>query len=96
MGAGEASSWFDAKIIDGAVNDAGWVTRAVATLSTWWDKWIIDGVVREWPCHCGADDLLSRAPVRMGIGAVVCPGHGRRFVRICECITCGSETAPSC
>jgi NADH-quinone oxidoreductase subunit L len=44
MGAGEASSWFDAKIVDGAVNDAGWLTRAVATLSTWWDKWIIDGV----------------------------------------------------
>ncbi len=44
MGAGEASSWFDAKVIDGAVNDVGWVTRAVATLSTWWDKWIIDGV----------------------------------------------------
>ena len=44
MGAGEASSWFDAKIIDGVVNDAGWLTRAVATLSTWWDKWIIDGV----------------------------------------------------
>jgi NADH-quinone oxidoreductase subunit L len=44
MGAGEASSWFDAKIIDGTVNDVGWVTRAVATLSTWWDKWIIDGV----------------------------------------------------
>ena len=44
MGAGEASSWFDAKIIDGAVNGAGWITRAVATLSTWWDKWIIDGV----------------------------------------------------
>ncbi len=44
MGAGEASSWFDAKIIDGTVNDVGWVTRAVATLSSWWDKWIIDGV----------------------------------------------------
>jgi NADH-quinone oxidoreductase subunit L len=44
MGAGEASSWFDAKVIDGAVNGAGWSTRAVATLSTWWDKWIIDGL----------------------------------------------------
>ncbi|MGA9498540.1 MAG: NADH-quinone oxidoreductase subunit L [Terriglobales bacterium] len=44
MGAGEASSWFDSKIIDGAVNDVGWVTRAVAVLSTWWDKWIIDGL----------------------------------------------------
>ena len=37
MGAGEASSWFDSKIIDGAVNDVGWITRAVSTLSTWWD-----------------------------------------------------------
>src|SRR3984957_5966323 len=44
MGAGEAASWVDAKIIDGVVNDVGWVTRAVATLSTWWDKWIIDGL----------------------------------------------------
>jgi NADH-quinone oxidoreductase subunit L len=49
MGAGEASSWFDAKVIDGAVNDVGWVTRAVATLSTWWDKWIIDGVCVNGP-----------------------------------------------
>ncbi len=44
MGAGEASSWFDNKVIDGSVNGAGWSTRAVATLSTWWDMWIIDGV----------------------------------------------------
>jgi len=44
MGAGEAASWFDAKVIDGVVNDVGWVTRAVGTLSTWWDKWIIDGL----------------------------------------------------
>jgi NADH-quinone oxidoreductase subunit L len=44
MGAGEASSWFDGKVIDGTVNGAGWSTRAVGTLSTWWDKWIIDGV----------------------------------------------------
>src|ERR1700686_4116407 len=44
LGAGEAASWFDARIIDGAVNDVGWVTRAVATLSKWWDKWIIDGL----------------------------------------------------
>jgi len=49
MGAGEASSWFDAKVIDGAVNDAGWFTRAVATVSTWWDKWIIDGVCVNGP-----------------------------------------------
>jgi NADH-quinone oxidoreductase subunit L len=51
MGAGEASSWFDAKIIDGAVNDAGWLTRAIATVSTWWDKWIIDGLLVNVPAY---------------------------------------------
>ena len=44
MGLGEASSWFDANVIDGAVNASGWLTRAVASLSSWWDKWIIDGI----------------------------------------------------
>ena len=44
MGLGEASSWFDANVIDGAVNAAGWMTRLAATTSSWWDKWIIDGV----------------------------------------------------
>src|SRR5215472_5048146 len=44
MGLGEASSWFDANVVDGAVNAAGWLTRLTATFSSWWDKWIIDGV----------------------------------------------------
>ena len=44
MGLGEASSWFDSHVIDGAVNGAGWITRVAATLSGWWDKWIIDGI----------------------------------------------------
>jgi NADH-quinone oxidoreductase subunit L len=44
MGLGEASSWFDSHVIDGAVNAAGWITRVAATLSSWWDKWIIDGL----------------------------------------------------
>ncbi|HKH99393.1 MAG TPA: NADH-quinone oxidoreductase subunit L [Candidatus Sulfotelmatobacter sp.] len=44
MGLGEASSWFDANIVDGAVNGAGWITRLTATISSWWDKWIIDGI----------------------------------------------------
>ena len=44
MGAGEASSWFDANVVDGAVNAAGWITRTSATFSGWWDKWIIDGI----------------------------------------------------
>src|SRR5947209_11100960 len=44
MGLGEASSWFDAHVIDGAVNAAGWITRLSARISSWWDKWIIDGI----------------------------------------------------
>jgi NADH-quinone oxidoreductase subunit L len=44
MGLGEASSWFDANVVDGAVNAAGWITRLTATVSSWWDKWIIDGI----------------------------------------------------
>jgi len=44
MGLGEASSWFDANIVDGAVNAAGWLTRTTASLSAWWDKWVIDGI----------------------------------------------------
>jgi len=44
MGLGEASSWFDSHIVDGAVNAAGSITRGTATLSSWWDKWIIDGI----------------------------------------------------
>ena len=44
MGLGEASSWFDSHVIDGAVNGAGRITRLFATISSWWDKWIIDGV----------------------------------------------------
>ena len=49
MGLGEASSWADSHIIDGTVNGAGWITRAVGTLSTWWDKWIIDGLLVNGP-----------------------------------------------
>ncbi len=44
MGLGEASSWFDTHVVDGAVNAAGWLTRLSANISNWWDKWIIDGV----------------------------------------------------
>jgi NADH-quinone oxidoreductase subunit L len=44
MGLGEASTWFDSNIVDGAVNAAGSITRSTATISSWWDKWIIDGI----------------------------------------------------
>jgi NADH-quinone oxidoreductase subunit L len=43
-GGGTALWEFDAKVIDGGVNGAGWLTRVFARISMWWDKWIIDGV----------------------------------------------------
>ncbi len=49
MGLGEASSWFDAHIVDGLVNGAGWLTRLISNISKWWDKWIIDGLCVNGP-----------------------------------------------
>jgi len=45
-GGGTLLSRFDAKIVDGGVNGAGWMTRLTSTASIWWDTWIIDGAVR--------------------------------------------------
>jgi len=44
LGLGDASSWFDVHIVDGAVNGTGWSTRVVASISKWFDTWIIDGI----------------------------------------------------
>jgi len=49
IGAGEALWKFDANVIDGGVNGAGWLTRTSGTLSSWWDKWIIDGICVNGP-----------------------------------------------
>jgi NADH-quinone oxidoreductase subunit L len=51
MGLGEASSWFDAHIIDGLVNGIGRATRIISTISKWWDKWIIDGLCVNGPAY---------------------------------------------
>jgi NADH-quinone oxidoreductase subunit L len=62
MGLGTAMWGFDANVIDGGVNGAGWLTKLTGTISTWWDKWIIDGVGVNGPA------LLTRMlsyPVRL-------------------------------
>jgi NADH-quinone oxidoreductase subunit L len=51
MGAGEATSAFDKYVIDGAVNGAGWSTRALGTLSRLWDTYILDGVLVNGPAY---------------------------------------------
>jgi NADH-quinone oxidoreductase subunit L len=45
MGLGDALWAFDANVVDGGVNGAGWTTRAVSWLSIQWDKYVIDGVL---------------------------------------------------
>jgi NADH-quinone oxidoreductase subunit L len=62
LGLGEGLWTFDANVIDGTVNGAGWSTRMSGTLSTWWDKWIIDGL-----CVNGVAVLtrLASYPVRL-------------------------------
>ena len=45
MGLGDAAWKFDADVIDGTVNGAGWTTRTFGNLSVLWDKWIIDGLL---------------------------------------------------
>jgi NADH-quinone oxidoreductase subunit L len=62
MGLGEASWKFDANVIDGGVNGAGWLTRTVATISNWWDKWIIDGLLVNGPAIVAR---LVSYPVRL-------------------------------
>lgn len=36
---------FDARVVDGAVNGAGWLTVLWSDAKMWFDKWIIDGAV---------------------------------------------------
>ncbi len=45
MGVGDAMCTFDANVIDGGVNAAGWLTRLSAKISMWWDTWIVDGLL---------------------------------------------------
>ncbi len=45
-GGGALLSRFDAAVVDGGVNGAGWLTRFTSRLSMWWDTWVIDGSVR--------------------------------------------------
>jgi len=45
-GGGTALSGFDAKVVDGGVNGAGWLARFTSSVTIWWDTWIVDGTVR--------------------------------------------------
>jgi NADH-quinone oxidoreductase subunit L len=51
MGLGNFLWKFDANVVDGTVNGAGWATRAFGTLSSLWDKWVIDGLMVNGPAY---------------------------------------------
>ena len=38
-------SWFDATIVDGAVNGSATVTRGIANITGWFDTYVVDGLV---------------------------------------------------
>ncbi|HUN87421.1 MAG TPA: NADH-quinone oxidoreductase subunit L [Terriglobales bacterium] len=62
MGLGDALWKVDSNFVDGGVNGAGWLTRAMGSVSTWWDKYIIDGLLVNGPA------VLAKAfswPVRI-------------------------------
>ena len=62
LGAGEGLWKFDATVVDGGVNGAGWMTRFAGALSNWWDKWIIDGVLVNGPAVVAR---VTSYPVRL-------------------------------
>jgi NADH-quinone oxidoreductase subunit L len=42
---GNGLSWFDQKIVDGAVNGSAWLTRFTSKLSGLFDTYVVDGMV---------------------------------------------------
>jgi NADH-quinone oxidoreductase subunit L len=62
LGLGEGLWKFDATVVDGTVNGAGWITRLSGRVSAWWDKWIVDGVGVNGPAILAR---LASYPVRL-------------------------------
>ncbi len=58
---GSALSAFDATVVDGGVNGAGWFARGTSSISILWDSWIVDGAVRA----VGFVTKLLSFPMRM-------------------------------
>jgi len=46
LGGGRMLASADRNIVDGGVNGAGWLTKAISSISIWWDAYIVDGGVR--------------------------------------------------
>ena len=53
-------NWVDSKIIDGAVNGAGWATRGTSFVSSRFDTLVIDGIVNLSAYLSGFGGLVLR------------------------------------
>ena len=60
MGLGTALWKFDANVIDGAVNGAGWLTKLTGTISSWWDNKFLDRFLVNGPA------VIIRGPLSWG------------------------------
>ena len=83
-GGGTVLSRFDATIVDGGVNGAGWLTRFTSRVSMWWDTWIIDGSVRltaflvklaSYPVRILQTGLVQGYALFMVIGVILIFGY---------------------
>ena len=83
MGLGEASWKFDADVIDGAVNGAGWTTRMTRQSVGAVGQVDHRRAAGERRRHRDPPGLVSRAPGAVGTGAVVCAGHGCGISGVC-------------
>jgi len=45
LGGGHLLTRLDAKVVDGGVNGAAWLTRRISQISMWWDSRVVDGAV---------------------------------------------------
>jgi NADH-quinone oxidoreductase subunit L len=57
---GKGLSWFDQKIVDGAVNGSAYVTRIISKISGLFDTYVVDGLVNFTALFSGFVGLLFR------------------------------------
>ncbi len=57
---GKGLSWFDQKVVDGAVNGSAYVTRIISKISGLFDTYVVDGLVNFTALFSGFVGLLFR------------------------------------
>jgi len=74
---------FDAKVVDGVVNNTAFGTKESANGSNWWDRWIVDGLVRfaggfvkilSWPIRLSETGYTQNYALVMVFGVLLLVG----------------------